>query len=136
MAPAVSIYAITFMVNGSEQVIRDAQPLLAEPGDQVSISSADVCAVAAVDRRGEVCVEVAPVRAGGSLIRSAAWGSHQRPVTSGFMTLSGPSITWTIEEDWGGFEAVANHWVAGVTEDAGCADRRCERDDYMTVPLP
>ena len=133
--PAVSIYSITFLVNGREQVVHDGRTLEAAPGDEVLVAEVEICANEAGGGRGEVCVDVAPLGRDGEEIRSQAGGTHQQPVPSGFATVAGPPTVWTIGEGWQGFAVVVNHWVGGGS-DAGCAEGRCERDDYMRVPLP
>lgn len=132
--PAVSIYSVTFLVNGREQVIRDGQTLEAMPGDEVLIREAKICAPPVGGGRGDVCVDIAPLDRDGEEIRAEAGGTHLQPAPSGFVAVLGPPTVWTIGEDWQGFTVVLNHWVTGAT-DVGCAGGRCERDDYMTIPL-
>lgn len=134
-APAIAVYSITFLVNGSEQTVGDGEVLRAGPGDQVLVSSVTVCAPSAGSEAGQACVDIAPRDASGDAIRSQAWGSHLLSVTEGFTTFVGPSRVWTVDEARRGFIAVVNHWPEGPTADSGCADRQCERDDYMIVPL-
>jgi hypothetical protein len=133
--PAVSIYSVTFAVNGLEQVIRGGQTLEAMPGDEVLITEAKICARPGDRGGGNVCVDIAPLDGDGEEIRAQAGGTHLQPVPSGFVTVPGPPTVWTLGEDWQGFIVVLNHWVTGAT-DVGCAEGRCERDDYMAIPLP
>lgn len=133
--PAVSIYAITFLVNGREEVIKDGETLQASSGDEVLVAEVEICANEVGGGRGQVCVDIAPLGRDGEEIRSQAGGTHLQPVPSGFATVLGPPTLWTIGEGWQGFTVVVNHWVEGGT-DAGCAEGGCERDDYMQIPLP
>lgn len=133
--PAMSVYSVTFVVNGREQVVRDGGTLEAVSGDEVLVSEVEICANEVGGGRGEVCVDIAPLDRNGEEIRSQAGGTHARPVPTGFVTVSGPPTAWTIGEGWQGFTVVVNHWVGGGS-DAGCAEGKCERDDYMRIPLP
>ena len=134
-APTIAVYSITFLVNGSEQTVDDGEVLRAGPGDRVLVSSVTICASSVGSGAGQACVDVAPRDANGDAIRSQAWGSHLRDVSEGFTTIAGPSRAWTVDEARRGFIAVVNHWPEGPTADSGCADRQCERDDYLIVPL-
>ena len=133
--PAVSIYSITFLVNGREQVVHDGRTLEAVAGDEVLIAEVEICANEAGGGRGEVCVDVAPLSRDGEEARSQAGGTHLQPAPTAFATVSGPPAAWILSEGWRGFTVVLNHWVSGAS-DFGCAEGRCERDDYMRVPLP
>lgn len=133
--PAMSVYSVTFVINGREQVVRDGATLEAVSGDEVLVAEVEICANEVGGGLGEVCVDIAPLDRNGEEIRSQAGGTHQQPAPADFATVSGPPTVWTIGEGWQGFTVVLNHWVGGAS-DAGCAEGRCERDDYMRVPLP
>jgi hypothetical protein len=86
----VSIYSVTFMVNGREQVLRDGEILEAMPGDEVLVAEAEICTRPGDRGGGDVCVDIAPLDGDGEEIRSQAGGSHMQPAPSGFMTVPGP----------------------------------------------
>ena len=132
--PAVSIYSVTLLVDGSTQIIRDGQTPEAAPGNEVRIMEVEICANDTVGARGEVCVDIAPLDGNGEEIRAQAGGTHMQPVPAGFTTVPGPPTVWTIGEDWQGFIVVLNHWATGATDPA-CAAGRCERDDELTILL-
>ena len=136
VSPAVSIYSITFVVNGLEQVVRDGDTLQALPGDDVQVREAVICTGPFSGDGGEACVDVAPADQDGQEIAAEHAGTHLVPVTPGLMSISGPDYTWTIDENWAHFAVVLNHWPPGATEDSGCANGRCERDDRITVAFP
>jgi hypothetical protein len=131
----VSIYSVTFIVNGQEQVVADGRILQAAAGDEILVTEAEICAHPGDRGGGDVCVDIAPLDGDGEEIRAQAGGNHMQPAPSGFVTVPGPSTVWTLGEDWQGFVVVVNHWVTGST-DLGCAEGRCERDDYMVIALP
>lgn len=133
--PAISVYSVTFVINGLEQIVRDGGTLEAVSGDEVLVAEVGICANEVGGRRGEVCVDIAPLDRNGEEIRSQAGGTHLQPAPADFATVPGPPTVWTIGEGWRGFTVVVNHWVEGGS-DAGCAEGRCERDDYMRIPLP
>jgi len=133
--PAMSVYSVTFVINGREQVVRDGGTLEAVFGDEVLVAEVEICANEVGGGRGEVCVDIAPLDRNGEEIRSQAGGTHLQPVPADFATVPGPPTVWTIGEGWQGFTVVVNHWVGGAS-DLGCAEGRCERDDYMRIPLP
>jgi hypothetical protein len=64
---------------------------------------------------------------------SAHAGTHLVRMIPGFMTISGPSDTWSVGEDWRRISAVLNHWPLQDTEDPDCSNRRCERDDRIII---
>jgi hypothetical protein len=134
-SPAVSIYSLTFTVDGEEQVIRDGRILQAVAGDEVLVTEAEICVQPGDRGGGQVCVDVAPLDGDGEEIRTQAGGSHMQPAPSGFATVPGPSTVWTLGEDWQGFVVVLNHWVTG-SSDLDCAEGKCERDDHLVIPLP
>ena len=133
--PAVSIYSITFIVNGLDQVVRAGDTLQASPGDKMEVKQITVCAGAFSGNGGEICVDFAPVDQNGQEIISEHGGTHMVPVTSGLMTLSGPTHTWTIGGNWRQISAELNHWPPEDTEDLDCGNRRCEHDDRIVVGL-
>lgn len=131
--PAVSIYSITFVVNGLEQVVRGGDALQASPGDEVQVREVTICAGPFSGNGGEACVDFAPADTSGQEIVSEHSGTHAVRVTPGFISISVPSHTWTIDEDWRHISAVLNHWPAEDTEDLDCGGGRCERDDRIIV---
>ncbi len=133
--PAVSIYSITFLVNGAEQVVLDGDDLEALPGDRVEVREAVICSVPFSGDGGEACVDLLPVGQSGEEIVSEHAGSHLVQAMPGMTTLPGPEQVWTVSESWRGFSAVVNHWPGVVTLDLGCASGDCERDDRMSVPI-
>ena len=131
--PAVSISSITFVVNGLEQVVRGGDTLQALPGDQVQVREVTICVGPFPGNGGEACVDFAPTDQSGEEIVSEHRGTHMVRVTPGFISISGPSDTWTIDETWRHIWAVLNHWPPEGTEDLGCGSGRCERDDRIIV---
>jgi hypothetical protein len=129
----VSIYSITFVVNGVEQVVRDGEALQAAPGDEVQFTQATICAASFSGSGGEACVDLAPADRSGKEIASEHRGSHAVPVAPGFTSISGSSDAWIIGEDWAHIYAVLNHWPPEGTQDPACGGGRCERDDRMVV---
>jgi hypothetical protein len=135
IAPAVSIYSTTFVVNGVEQVVRDGEALQAAPGDEVHFTEATICAGSFSGNGGEACVHLAPVDRSGTEIASEHRGSHTVPVTPGFFSVPTSGEAWTVGEDWAHIYAVLNHWPPQGTQDPACGDGRCERDDWIVVGL-
>jgi hypothetical protein len=133
VSPAVSIYSITFVVNGVEQVVRDNDVLGASPGDQVSVQKVTICTGSFQGNGGEACVDLAPVDQRGEEVVSEHVGTHMAPVIRGFMSVPGPEQTWTIDEAWRAISAVLNHWPPGDTQDRACGGGRCECDDRIVV---
>ncbi len=133
ISPAVSIYSITFLVNGHEQVVGDDHTLQALPGDKVEVREVTICAGSFSGDGGEACVDFAPADQSGQEIVSEHKGTHLVPVTPGFISISGPSHTWIISENWSHISAVLNHWTPEDTGDLGCASGRCEHDDRIMV---
>lgn len=133
ISPAVSIYSITFLVNGLEQLVRNDDTLQASPGDKVQVGKVVTCTGPFSGNGGEACVDLAPAEQSGQEVMSEHSGTHTVPVTPGFTSISLPSHTWTIGENWRQFSAVLNHWPPEDTEDLGCGGGRCERDDRMIV---
>ncbi len=133
VSPAVSIYSITFLVNGIEQVVLENNVLQAEPGDQVQIREVIICAGSFSGDGGQACVDFAPTDENGQEIMSEHKGTDTVPVTPGQISISGLNFTWTVGENWSGFYAVLNHWPPVATQDLGCASGRCERDDWLIV---
>jgi hypothetical protein len=135
ISPAVSIYSITFVVNGAEQVVYDGDTLEAIAGDKIEIKEAVICAGSFSGSGGEACVDLAPVDRDGQEMMSEHTGTHMVPVIAGFTPIPGPSHRWTLSENWVRISAVCNHWTPEETEDADCANRRCEHDDWAIIEL-
>jgi hypothetical protein len=135
ISPAISIYSITFVVNGLDQEVRPGDALQALPGDELEVREITLCTGAFSRDGGEVCVDFAPGDPSGGEITSEHAGTHMVRVSPGFMTMAGPSHTWTVGEDWGHIAAVVNHWPPEDTEDVSCGNRRCEHDDRIIIEL-
>lgn len=135
ISPAVSIYSITFVVNGAEQLVYDADTLEAIVGDEIEIREVVICAGSFSGSGGEVCVDVAPVDRSGQEVMSEHAGTHMVPAITGITTIPGPSHTWTLAESWVRMSAVLNHWTPEETEDVNCANRLCEHDDWAIIEL-
>jgi hypothetical protein len=135
VSPAVSIYSITFRVNGIEQVVLENNMLLAVPGDEVQIREVIICAGSFSGDGGQACVDFAPTDESGQEIMSEHKGTDTVPVIPGLILISDLDFTWTVGENWGGFYAVLNHWTPVETQDPGCANGLCERDDWLIVEL-
>lgn len=133
VSPAVSIYSITFVVNGVEQVVRDGDTLQALPGEEMEVREVTICTGPFSGNGGEACVDVAPVDQSGHEIMSGHGGTHMARVTAGFVSIPGPSKTWTIDEGWKQISAVLNHWPPQDTGDLECGNGRCEHDDWAVV---
>ncbi len=135
ISPAVSIYSITFVVNGAEQVVYDGDTLDTIVGDEIKIREAVICSGSFSGSGGEACVDLAPVDRNGQEIMSEHAGTHMVPVITGFTTIPGPSHKWILAESWVRISAVLNHWTQEETEDVDCANRRCEHDDWAIIEL-
>lgn len=135
ISPAISIYSITFVVNGAEQVVHEGDTLEAIVGDKIEIKEAVICAGSFSGGGGEACVDLAPLDRSGQKIMSEHAGTHMVPVITGFTTIPGPDHTWTLDESWVRISAVLNHWTLEETEDIDCANRRCEHDDWAIIEL-
>jgi hypothetical protein len=133
VSPAISIYAITFVVNGLEQVVRDGDTLQASPRDQVRVAQVTICTGPFSGSGGDACVDFAPVDGSGEEIVPEHMGTHMVPVAPGFVSIPGPADTWILGEDWAYISAVVNHWTPEQTGDLDCAAGRCERDDRIIV---
>jgi hypothetical protein len=133
VAPAVSIQSITFLVNGIEQTVLENNGLQAVPGDQVQIRKVIICAGSFSGDGGQACVDFAPTDENGQEIMSEHQGTDTVPVIPGLMIISNLNFSWTVGENWSGFYAVLNHWTPVETQDLGCADGLCERDDWLIV---
>jgi hypothetical protein len=133
VSPAVSIYSITFLVNGIEQIVLENNMLQAVPGDEVQIREVIICGSPFSGNSGQACVDFAPTDESGQEIRSEHKGTDTVLVTSGQISISGLNFTWTVGENWSGFYAVLNHWPPVETQDLGCANGLCERDDWIIV---
>jgi len=133
VSPAVSIYSITFLVNGIEQVVQENNGLQAVPGDEVQIRGVMICAGSFSGDGGQACVDFAPTDENGQEIMSEHQGTDTVQVIPGLNIISGLNFTWTVGENWSGFYAVLNHWTPVETQDLGCANGLCERDDWIIV---
>ena len=133
VSPAVSIYSITFLVNGIEQVVQENNGLQAVPGDEVQIRGVMICAGSFSGDGGQACVDFAPTDENGQEIMSDHQGTDTVQVIPGLNIISGLNFTWTVGESWSGFYAVLNHWTPVETLDLGCANGLCERDDWIIV---
>ena len=133
VSPAVSIYSITFVVNGHEQVVSADDTLKVLPGDEIKVIEITVCTEVFSGDSGEICVDLAPVGPSGQEIISEHSGTHMVRIVPGFMSISGPDHTWTVSENWGSIAAVLNHWPPKDTEDIDCGNRRCEHDDRIVL---
>ena len=135
ISPDITIHSITFVVNGVEQVLRNGDTLDARVGDQLEVREVVICAGSFSGNGGEACVDFAPIDQSGQEIMSEHAGTHIVQVTSGFISIPGPSHIWTLAESWGQITAVLNHWAQGGTEDIECANGRCEHDDWAIITL-
>jgi WD40 repeat protein len=135
ISPAVSIYSITFRVNGLEQVVYAEGMLQAAPGGEIQIRDVTICAREFLGNGGEACVDFAPVDQSSREIMGEHLGTHIVTISPGFTTISNLEFTWTVSEDWSGMVATLNHWAAEKTQDLGCSSGRCERDDRITIGL-
>jgi hypothetical protein len=133
VSPAVSIYSITFLVNGIEQVVLENNVLQAVPGDEVQIREVIICAGSFSGDGGQACVDFAPRDENGQEIMSEHKGTDTVAVIPGLIIISDLNFTWTVGENWSGFYAVLNHWTPVETQDLGCASGGCERDDWLIV---
>ena len=133
VSPAISIFSITFLVNGIEQIVLQNNMLQSVPGDEVQIREVIICASSFSGDGGQACVDFAPTDESGQEIRSEHKGTDTVPVTPGQISISGLNFTWTVGENWSGFYAVLNHWPPVETQDLGCANGLCERDDWIIV---
>ena len=133
VSPAVSIYSITFLVNGIEQVVLEYNVLQVVPGDELQIKEVIICAGFFPGDGGQACVDFAPIDQNGQEIMSEHKGTDTVPVIPGRIIISDLNFTWTVDENWSGFYAVLNHWTPVETQDLGCASGRCERDDQLIV---
>jgi hypothetical protein len=135
VSPALSIYSITFIVNGVEQVVSDKDSLRASPGDDLQVKEVTICAGSFTGSGGEACVDFAPINQADQEMMSKHAGTHQAFVTLGFMSITGPSQRWIIGENWKSISAVINHWPPDGTEDLECGSGWCERDDQIVIGI-
>lgn len=133
--PAVSIASITFVVDGVEHSVQAGDGLQALPGDRLEVRDITICADEFSGTGGEVCVDFAPVDAGGQELLSMHAGTHMIKIFAGFMTITGPNHTWTVGENWRSISVVVNHWPPVDTEDLECGQGRCEHDDRIIIEL-
>jgi hypothetical protein len=136
VSPALSIYSVTFVVNGAERVVRAGETLPAWPGDGVQVLEATICTGSFAGPGGEACVDLQPEDGSKASITSQHLGTHTARVAPGFTSIRGPGDKWIISEDWRRVSVVLNHWPAQETEDLDCANGGCERDDRITIGLP
>lgn len=133
--PAVSIYSMVFEVEGMEHEVLPGESLPVQPGDEVRLVEVTLCAGTYTGNPGEVCVDLAPLTAGGEILSSQHVGTHMGVIASGRITLAGPAYSWTIEENWVGISLVVNHWTPDRSGDPDCAGGKCEQDDWLTISL-
>lgn len=135
VSPAVAIYFITFVVNGVEQVVNDANWLQASAGDQVRVREVTICSVEPFEGSGgQAYVEFDPVDQSGRVIASEVRGTRAVGVTSGFTNIPGPDYTWTVG-NWRHFSVVTVHYPPGGTQNPNCEGGLCEVDDRVIVPI-
>lgn len=134
--PAVAIDSITFVVNGKEQVMNDANPLTATSGDQVQIKEVTICPAAPFEGGGgNVYVEFDPVGQDGQVMVSEVKGTGAVQVTPGLTTITGPDYTWTID-NWRHISVVTVHYPpGGGTQNTNCEGGACEIDDRIIVGI-
>ena len=136
VSPDVLIYSITFVVNGVEQLLHDGDTLQATLGDTIEVSDVIICAESFSGDGGDACVDFVPVdiKTGEEIISEHA-GTHMVELTSGYISIKGPSYAWIFTENWGQISAVLNHWPRQNTEDDECANKLCEHDDWAIIDL-
>jgi hypothetical protein len=133
--PAIAIYAITFVVDGVEQVVDDVNPLQALPGAQVQVKEVTICSEPFEGDGGNVYVEFDPVNHNGQVTASEVMSTRAVRVIPGFINVSGPSVSWTIS-DWRHVSVVTVHYPSGgSTHNLSCERGTCEVDDRVIVPL-
>jgi len=133
IAPAISIFSITFLVNGIEQTVYKDDVLQIAAGDEVQIKDVAICVNPFQGYGGQACVDFAPADPSGQEVVSEHKGTHLVNVTPGNIFISDLDFRWDIQERWSGILAVLNHWAPEKTQDLDCADGLCERDDQIFV---
>jgi hypothetical protein len=133
ISPAISIASIVFMVNDVRQLVNDGDSLRAQPGDDVRVYEVTLCVGSFSGDGGEACVDIVPTSTDGQEISSEHRGSHIFALSPGIMTIADLDFDWTVRESWDGLSAVLNHWAPTSTEDLGCSNGGCERDDWMKI---
>jgi hypothetical protein len=129
----MSIFSMVFAVDGEEIKVVPGETLPVDPGDEVRLVEVSLCVGRFSSTPGEVCVDLAPVTVENEVLSSLHAGTHMRGIVADLVTLSGPDMSWTIQENWVGFEFVVNHWPEVLTEDLDCGDGKCEHDDFLTL---
>lgn len=133
IAPSISIFSITFLVNGIEQTISENDVLQIDAGDEVQIKDVAICVNSFQGYGGQACVDFAPADQSGQEVVSEHKGTHLVDVAPGIILISDLDFTWDIKEGWCGILAVLNHWAPEKTQDLDCAEGLCERDDQVFV---
>jgi hypothetical protein len=133
--PTISIHSLIILVDGEEQKLDRENPSLHRFGEEVQISEVVLCVSAFNGAAGDVCVDLAPLDQDGQKIMSQHKGTHMVSLRPGLITFSDLNMAWAIEDGWSGIHVVVNHWPREPTEDLDCANRACERDDWMVIPL-
>jgi hypothetical protein len=133
IAPAISIYSITFLLNGHQHTLQANEVLPAVPGDEVRIRDVTICVGSFQGYSGQACVDFAPENKNGREVISEHNGTHLVQVEPGLILITDLNFTWTVEEEWRGIIAVVNHWAAEATQDSNCANGSCERDDQIFI---
>jgi hypothetical protein len=135
ISPDITIYTITFLVNGVEQVLLNGDTLDAMVGDEIEVKEVVICTESFSGYGGEACVDFTPIDKSRQEVQSEHAGTHMVQVISGFISIPGPIHSWARAENWDRISAVLNHWTQEDTEDTECADRSCEQDDWATIIL-
>jgi hypothetical protein len=135
VAPAIAIRSVTLLVNDIRLTLSEGDTLPAPPGSQVQVVEVALCVGPFSGDAGDACADFAPTGESGEKITPEHAGTHLVPLTSGIITLPGPDHAWIIEDDWTALAAVVNHWPGVKTQDLGCGEANCERDDWLILPL-
>jgi hypothetical protein len=136
VAPAIAIQSVALLVNDTELTLSEGDTLAAPVGSRVRVVEVALCVGPFSGDAGDACADFAPTDESGETITAEHAGTHLVPLTPGIVTVPGPDHTWTIEDGWTAIAAVVNHWPGVKTEDHGCAEATCERDDWLILPLP
>jgi len=135
VSPAVAISSITFVVDGAEQTVDDSGSLKASPGNLVEVKEVTICVDSFEGRGGQVYIEFDPVDTDGETVVSEIKGTRAVGVTSGFASVPGPGVPWTIG-DWRQLSVVTVHYPpGGGTQNPDCEGGLCEVDDRVIVPI-
>lgn len=133
ISPSISIFSITFLVNGIEQTVYENDVFQIDAGEEVQIKDVAICVNPFQGNGGQACVDFAPADQSGQEVVSEHKGTHLVDVTPGIIFMSDLDYAWDIQEGWSGILAVLNHWAPEKTQDLDCADGLCERDDQIFV---